>query len=70
MVGPEFISMAAGEAQNPRRLMKRAFNSFVYRLLFFFVGGALCIGIVIPYNDRLLTSFISGTRAGSGTGAA
>jgi yeast amino acid transporter len=70
MVGPEFISMAAGEAQNPRRLMKRAYSSFVWRLMFFFIGGALCVGIVIPYNDKILTEFISGDRAGSGTGAA
>ncbi|KAH8803586.1 general amino acid permease [Xylogone sp. PMI_703] len=70
MVGPEFISMAAAEAQNPRRLMKRAFSSFVWRLMFFFIGGALCVGIVIPYNDQMLADFISGDRAGSGTGAA
>lgn len=70
MVGPEFIAMAAGEAQNPRRLMKRAYTSFVWRLMFFFIGGALCIGIVIPYDDETLTEFVSGDRAGSGTGAA
>ncbi|KAK2765100.1 hypothetical protein FQN54_008799 [Arachnomyces sp. PD_36] len=68
MVGPEFISMAAAEAENPRRLMARAFNSFVWRLMVFFLGGALCVGIVIPYNDKLLDKYISGD--GSGTGAA
>jgi yeast amino acid transporter len=50
--------------------MRKAYTSFVWRLMFFFIGGALCIGIVIPYNDKILTSFISGDRAGSGTGAA
>lgn len=70
MVGPEFISMAAGEAKNPRRLMGRAFSSFVWRLMFFFLGGALCVGIVIPYNDRILHETIAGEREGSGTGAA
>ncbi|KAL2817654.1 amino acid permease/ SLC12A domain-containing protein [Aspergillus granulosus] len=70
MVGPEFISMAAGEAENPRRLMGRAFSSFVWRLMFFFIGGALCVGIVIPYDDRMLAEVISGEREGSGTGAA
>jgi amino acid transporter len=68
MVGPEFISMAAGEAENPRRLMGRAFRSFVWRLMFFFIGGALCVGIVIPYNDPMLAEAISGDQ--SGTGAA
>ncbi|KAL4878783.1 amino acid permease/ SLC12A domain-containing protein [Aspergillus karnatakaensis] len=70
MVGPEFISMAAGEAENPRRLMGKAFSSFVWRLMFFFIGGALCVGIVIPYNDQMLADVISGDREGSGTGAA
>ncbi|KAL5355811.1 amino acid permease/ SLC12A domain-containing protein [Aspergillus floccosus] len=68
MVGPEFISMAAGEAENPRRLMGRAFRSFVWRLMFFFLGGALCVGIVIPYDDPMLAEAISGDQ--SGTGAA
>jgi amino acid transporter len=70
MVGPEFISMAAGEAENPRRLMGKAFSSFVWRLMFFFIGGALCVGIVIPYDDQMLADVISGDREGSGTGAA
>ncbi|KAJ5983045.1 general amino acid permease (agp2) [Penicillium waksmanii] len=70
MVGPEFISMAAAEAENPRKLMKRAYDSFVWRLMFFFLGGALCVGIVIPYDDELLSQYISGSKSGSGTGAA
>lgn len=62
--------MAAGEAENPRKLMKRAYSSFVWRLMFFFLGGALCVGIVIPYNDEILDGYISGDASGSGTGAA
>lgn len=70
MVGPEFISMAAAEAENPRRLMSKAFSSFVWRLMFFFIGGALCVGIVIPYDDKILHDYISGSKEGSATGAA
>ncbi|PGH13915.1 hypothetical protein AJ79_03330 [Helicocarpus griseus UAMH5409] len=70
MVGPEYIAMAAGEAENPRKILRRAYSSFVYRLMFFFIGGALCIGIVIPYDDQLLADTIAGKREGSGTGAA
>lgn len=66
MVGPEFISMTAGEAENPRKLMHRAFSSFTWRLLLFFLGGALCVGIVIPYNDELLLKYIDGTEGGTG----
>ncbi|KAJ5679164.1 hypothetical protein N7462_007408 [Penicillium macrosclerotiorum] len=66
MVGPEFISMTAGEAENPRKLMRRAFSSFVWRLLIFFLGGALCVGIVIPYDDALLLKYINGTEGSTG----
>ena len=70
MVGPEFISMCAAEAENPRRLMKKAYTSFVWRLMVFFLGGALCVGIVIPSDDKLLAQFIGGDKEGGGTGAA
>ncbi|KFY43358.1 hypothetical protein V494_02023 [Pseudogymnoascus sp. VKM F-4513 (FW-928)] len=70
MVGPEFISMAAGEAERPRRVMYKAYSSFVWRLMFFFLVGALAIGIVVPYNDKTLSDTLSGDRKGSGTGAA
>ncbi|KIX07724.1 uncharacterized protein Z518_02378 [Rhinocladiella mackenziei CBS 650.93] len=70
MVGPEFISMTAGEAEQPRRIMSKAYSSFVWRLMLFFCLGALCMGIVIPYNDPVLEATLSGEREGSGTGAA
>ncbi|KAB8214856.1 amino acid permease-domain-containing protein [Aspergillus novoparasiticus] len=70
MVGPEFISMAAGESERPRRVMRKAFASFGWRLMFFFCMGALCVGIVIPYNDPTLAAMLDGTKQGSGTGAA
>ena len=70
MVGPEFISMAAGEAQNPHKVMRQAYASFFWRLLFFFCLGALCVGIVIPYNDQSLQNMLDGSKEGSETGAA
>ncbi|OJJ97437.1 hypothetical protein ASPACDRAFT_45526 [Aspergillus aculeatus ATCC 16872] len=70
MVGPEYISMTAAEAERPRTVMHRAFTSFVWRLMVFFIAGALCMGIVLPYNDPTLAATIAGTRKGSGTGAA
>lgn len=70
MVGPEYIAMAAAETERPRKVMRKAFSSFVWRLMFFFIGGALCIGIVIPSNDPTLAAIMSGEQGGSGTGAA
>lgn len=54
IAGPDYVSMAAGEAENPRKNMPRAFNAVFYRLTIFFVLGALCVGILVPYNSQAL----------------
>ncbi|KAI1342476.1 general amino acid permease [Xylariaceae sp. FL0016] len=68
--GPEYISSVAAETKSPRRILPQCFKSFKWRLLFFFAGSALCMGIVIPYDDETLAAYISGTKPGSGTSAA
>lgn len=35
----------AGEAKDPRRTIPRAFGTIIKRLLIFFIGGALCVGV-------------------------
>ncbi|KAF9496890.1 general amino acid permease AGP2 [Pleurotus eryngii] len=67
MVGPDYVSMTAGEAANPRHVLPKAFNSVIYRLATFFVVGSLCVGIVIPYNDSNLKLAISDARPGAGS---
>ena len=52
IAGPDYVSMAAGEAENPRVVMPRAYNAVFYRLTTFFVLGSLCVGINVPYNDK------------------
>jgi amino acid transporter len=56
IAGPDYVSMAAGEAENPRAVMPRAFNAVFYRLTAFFVLGSLCVGIVVPYDDEQMTN--------------
>ncbi|THX06646.1 hypothetical protein D6D13_06407 [Aureobasidium pullulans] len=68
IVGPEYLSMVAGEAVNPRKTMKSAYKTTYWRYGIFFIGGALCVGIVVPYNDAGLIEKLNGD--GSGTGAA
>lgn len=63
MGGPEYISMIAGESRDPRRTVPRAFKTIVTRLIIFFIGGALCVGILVPYDDDTLTNG-SGSYAG------
>ncbi|KAF3388771.1 General amino acid permease AGP2 [Penicillium rolfsii] len=70
VVGPEYMSMVAGETKLPRHYLKTAFKTTYARFAFFFIGSALCVGIVIPYNDKTLLDILSGSSGGSGTAAA
>ncbi|WVQ79668.1 hypothetical protein IAT38_001768 [Cryptococcus sp. DSM 104549] len=54
-IGPEYISMIAGESKDPRKTVPRAFKTIMARLVVFFIGGALCVGILVPSNDETLT---------------
>lgn len=56
IAGPDYVSMSAGEAENPRVVMPKAFNAVFYRLTTFFMLGALCVGILVPYDDAELTA--------------
>jgi len=69
IVGPEYISMVAAEAKRPRIYIKQAFKTVYWRFGLFFIGGALCTGIVIPYNDPTLVRVLGGGEGG-GTAAA
>lgn len=70
VVGPECLSMLSGEVKLPRTYLKNAFKVTYARFAFFFIGSALCVGIVIPYNDKTLLDVLSGSTGGSGTAAA
>jgi amino acid transporter len=62
--------MLSGEVKLPRRYLKNAFKVTYVRFAFFFIGSALCVGIVIPYNDKTLLDILTGTSQGAGTAAA
>ncbi|OLN87693.1 General amino acid permease AGP2-like protein 2 [Colletotrichum chlorophyti] len=70
IVGPEYIAMVAGEATHPRVYIKNAFKTVYWRFGLFFVGSALCVGIIVPYNDPTLLAIIGGKVAGAGTAQA
>jgi amino acid transporter len=54
IAGPHYVSMAAGEAENPREEIPKAFNGVFYRLTSLFVLGSLAVGILVPHNDAEL----------------
>ncbi|ESK90552.1 proline-specific permease [Moniliophthora roreri MCA 2997] len=64
--GPEFVSMCAAEAENPRKTIPKAIRRVFWRLAAFYVLGILCVGILIAYNDPDLHN---GIAHGTGVGA-
>ncbi|CAF4489856.1 unnamed protein product [Rotaria sp. Silwood2] len=52
--GTETVGITAGESENPRRDVPRAMNGTIWRIILFFVGSILIMGLVIPYNDPSL----------------
>ncbi|KAK1834218.1 general amino acid permease [Podospora conica] len=61
IAGPDYVSMAAGEAENPRVVLPRAFNAVFYRLTSFFVLGSLAVGVLVPHDSAELSlAFSSG----------
>lgn len=69
IVGPEYIAMAAAEAKRPTTYIKTAFKTVYWRFGVFFILGALCVGIVIPYNDPTLVGIKNGDVEGHGAAA-
>jgi yeast amino acid transporter len=45
--GPDYIAMTGGEAKYPRRIYPNVFRRVVYRLLVFYIGGVLAVGILV-----------------------
>ncbi|KAL4778371.1 amino acid permease/ SLC12A domain-containing protein [Aspergillus varians] len=65
IAGPDYISMAAGESVNPRGNLPKAYNGMFYRLTAFFILGALCVGILVPYNDSTMSDAFDNEAPGA-----
>lgn len=65
IAGPNYVSMAAAEAENPRVVMPRAHSKVFYRLVAFFVLSSLAAGINVAYNDRELMEVFQSGRPGA-----
>ncbi|KAK0439551.1 general amino acid permease AGP2 [Armillaria borealis] len=63
--GPEVVAMTSGEAENPRKVLPRSFNTVFYRLGTFFIVGAFTVGTIVPYTDLKLALVSSGERTGA-----
>ncbi|PPR01613.1 hypothetical protein CVT24_005764 [Panaeolus cyanescens] len=65
-VGTEIVAVAAGEAKNPRRNLPKAIRRVYIRILLFYIGGTIIIGLLVPSNsDRLDIRETAGTAGAS-----
>ncbi|MCP2340946.1 amino acid permease [Actinomadura rupiterrae] len=46
----ELVGVAAGETENPAKIMPKAINSIVWRILLFYVGSVVLLAMLLPYN--------------------
>jgi len=60
---PELLVVTGGEMVSPRRNLPIAARRYIYRLLIFYVGSVLAIGVICRSNDPSITS--GGAGAGS-----
>jgi len=60
---PELLVVTGGEMKSPRRNLPIAAKRYIFRLLFFYIGSVLAIGVICPSDDPALTD--GGAGAGS-----
>ncbi|GHG44664.1 L-asparagine permease [Sinomonas cellulolyticus] len=46
----ELVGTAAGETQNPEKIMPKAINSVVVRIAVFYVGSVVLLSLLLPYT--------------------
>ncbi|MFJ8357299.1 amino acid permease [Streptomyces sp. NPDC093984] len=46
----ELVGVAAGETENPEKIMPRAINSIMWRVGLFYVGSVLLLSMLLPWN--------------------
>ncbi|NLS38616.1 amino acid permease [Fructobacillus tropaeoli] len=51
MAGMEFVGITIGETKNPRKVLKKAINETVYRVLLFYIGALIIIMSIMPWTS-------------------
>lgn len=47
----ELVGTAAGETENPAKVMPKAINSVVFRIAVFYVGSLILLALMLPYTS-------------------
>jgi L-asparagine permease len=49
--GTEMVGIAAGETKNPRKVIPKAVNGVIWRIVIFYCGSVLLLLMVLPWTD-------------------
>ncbi|OBA19291.1 hypothetical protein METBIDRAFT_221300 [Metschnikowia bicuspidata var. bicuspidata NRRL YB-4993] len=64
MGGTEFLALSVSEVRNPRTALPVAIRLVFVRIVFFYMGSLLFVGLLVPYDsDQLMGSDSSSTSA-------
>lgn len=67
--GVELFALASCETINPKKSIPKAIKQVFWRILIFYIGGILMIGLLVSWRDeRLLGSNVNGTEAATQAG--
>ncbi|MEV5538408.1 amino acid permease [Saccharopolyspora shandongensis] len=50
-VGVEMVGQTASESKNPQKVLPRAINSVMWRILIFYVGALIALTALVPWNQ-------------------
>jgi amino acid transporter len=64
-LGTELVGVTVAEAQNPRKTIPRAIRLTFYRILFFYCGSVLMVGMLVPYNSEKLIFAVNKVSTGA-----
>lgn len=67
ILGPELISLTSSECEDQRRNIAKASRRYVWRLVFFYILGALSISVIVAYNDPTLVNALNQGKPGAGS---
>ncbi|MFT8696680.1 MAG: amino acid permease [Oenococcus sicerae] len=49
--GIEFVGITTSETKNPRKVLPRAINQIIFRILIFYIGALLAIMVIYPWRS-------------------
>ncbi|CAI6097441.1 unnamed protein product [Clonostachys chloroleuca] len=61
----ELVGVTVAEAQNPRKTIPRAIRLTFYRILSFYCGSVLMVGMLVPYNSEKLIFAVNKASTGA-----